>query len=97
MKLLFISTPVGAFGSGIGGGVELTIQNISKELIGRSHTVHLAASLGSSSTDIPIISIPGELHNFAQDQSRADPVNFPDNSVLANLGNMHFRYSIAMI
>ncbi|AFY72439.1 glycosyltransferase [Synechococcus sp. PCC 7502] len=85
MKLLFISTPVGAFGSGIGGGVELTVQNIAKELIGRSHIVHLAASLGSISTEIPIITIPGEIHSFAQNQSRTDPVSFPDNSVLANL------------
>jgi UDP-glucose:tetrahydrobiopterin glucosyltransferase len=91
MKLLFISTPVGAFGSGIGGGVELTIQNIAKELIERSHIVHLAASLGSSSTDIPIISIPGELHNFAQDQARTDPVNFPDHSVLSNLWEYAFQ------
>ncbi len=85
MKLLFIFTPVGAFGSGIGGGVELTVQNIAKELIRRSHTVHLAASVGSTSTEIPTISILGELHSFAQDQYRTDPVSFPDNSVLANL------------
>jgi len=85
MKLLFISTPVGAFGSGIGGGVELTVQNIAKELMGRSHIVHLVASLGSTSTEIPIITIPGELHNFAQNQARTDPISFPDQSVLANM------------
>jgi len=91
MKILFVSTPVGAFGSGIGGGVELTVQNIAQELIGRSHTVHLAATVGSVSPIIPIISIPGELHSFAQNQSRTDPVNFPDNSVLANMWEYAFQ------
>jgi UDP-glucose:tetrahydrobiopterin glucosyltransferase len=85
MRLLFISTPVGAFGSGIGGGVELTVQNVAHELIRRSHTVHLAACIGSQSDTIPLITIPGEVHEFAQNQSRTDPVNFPSNSVVANM------------
>jgi UDP-glucose:tetrahydrobiopterin glucosyltransferase len=85
MRLLFISTPVGAFGSGIGGGVELTMQNVAKELMRRSHTVHLAACVGSQSETIPLITIPGEVHSFAQNQSRTDPVSFPSNSVLANM------------
>lgn len=84
MKLLFISTPVGAFGSGTGGGVELTIQNVAQELIRRSHTVHLVATGGSVSSSIPIITIPGTEHSFAQNQNRTDPVTFPHNSVLAN-------------
>ncbi len=91
MKLLFISTPVGAFGSGIGGGVELTVQNIAQELMRRSHLVHLAASVGSASVDIPLISMPGEVHDFAQNQHRADPVSFPGNSVLANLWEYAFQ------
>ncbi len=91
MKLLFISTPVGAFGSGIGGGVELTVQNIAKELIGRSHTVHLAGSVGSLSSDIPIMAILGQVHSFAQNQDRSDPVSFPDNSVLANMWEYAFQ------
>jgi UDP-glucose:tetrahydrobiopterin glucosyltransferase len=85
MRLLFISTPVGAFGSGIGGGVELTVQNVAQELMRRSHTVHLAASIGSQSDTIPLITIPGEVHEFAQNHSRTDPINFPSNSVLANM------------
>jgi len=85
MKLLLISTPVGAFGSGIGGGVELTMQNVAQELMRRSHTVHIAASGGSQSPTIPIMTIPGQVHEFAQDQTRTDPISFPDNSVLSNL------------
>jgi UDP-glucose:tetrahydrobiopterin glucosyltransferase len=85
VKILFISTPVGAFGTGIGGGVELTIQNVAMELIRRSHIIHLAGCVGSYSDSIPMITIPGEVHSFAQNQTRTDPVTFPDNSVLANL------------
>ncbi|MDX1977339.1 MAG: glycosyltransferase [Pseudanabaenaceae cyanobacterium bins.68] len=85
MKILLASTPVGGFGSGIGGGVELTIQNLARELLKRGHDLHLLASSGSSSTEMPVISIPGELHSFAQNQSRSDLVGFPHNSVLANM------------
>jgi UDP-glucose:tetrahydrobiopterin glucosyltransferase len=85
MRLLFLSTPVGAHGSGIGGGVELTVQNVATELMRRSHTVHLVACAGSQSPNIPTITIPGEIHNFAQDQQRQDPVSFPTNSVLGQM------------
>jgi UDP-glucose:tetrahydrobiopterin glucosyltransferase len=85
MRILFISTPVGAFGSGIGGGVELTVQNVAKELMRRSHTVHLVACIGSQSDTIPLITIPGEVHSFAQNHARTDPINFPSNSVVANM------------
>lgn len=85
LNLLFISTPVGAFGSGIGGGVELTMQNVAQELMLRSHKVHIAASVGSQSQSIPIVTIPGQVHEFAQNQTRTEPISFPGNSVLSNL------------
>lgn len=85
LKLLFVSTSVGAFGSGIGGGVELTIVNVAKELIKRGMSVHLVAPIGSQSDTIPIVSIPGNVHAFAQNQERDGGVNFPENSVLANM------------
>jgi UDP-glucose:tetrahydrobiopterin glucosyltransferase len=85
MRILLISTSVGAFGSGIGGGVELTIHNLAKELIKRRHQIHLVAPNGSFSTEIPIVAIPGTDHSFAQNQARAELVIFPGNSVLANM------------
>ena len=75
MRILLISTPVGAFGSGIGGGVELTIQNLATELIKRGHRIHLVAPNGSFSDHIPIISIPGIEHSFAQNQNRSKDMN----------------------
>ncbi len=98
MKLLLISTPVGAFGSGIGGGVELTVQNVAQDLLRRSHTVHIASCAGSQSTSIPMISIPGDIHSFAQNQERTDPISFPADSVLANLWSyareMQYSYDL---
>jgi UDP-glucose:tetrahydrobiopterin glucosyltransferase len=85
LKLLFVSTSVGAFGTGIGGGVELTIVNVAQELSERGMVIHLVAPQGSHSPTIPIININGTVHQFAQNQDRAEGVAFPADSVLANM------------
>lgn len=59
LRLLFLSTSVGSFGSGVGGGVELTIGNVAQELIQRGHIVHLVACNGSYSPVIPIVNVGG--------------------------------------
>ncbi|MFN3361637.1 MAG: glycosyltransferase family 4 protein [Pseudanabaenaceae cyanobacterium] len=92
MKLLFISTSVGAFGSGVGGGVELTIQNLAQYLLHRGHRVHLVAPSGSLSPYIPIVALPGALHSFAQNSDRGDPIQFPSDSVVAAM----LQYAYAM-
>jgi len=91
LKLLFLSTSVGAFGSGAGGGVELTIANVAQELIQRGHIVHLVASKGSHSSVIPIVNVIGDLHPFAQNQGRDQDIAFPANSVLANMWQYAFQ------
>ncbi|MGF1603373.1 MAG: glycosyltransferase family 4 protein [Thermosynechococcaceae cyanobacterium] len=85
LRLLFVSTPVGAIGSGVGGGVELTLINLAHSLIQRGHQVQVLAPSGSSSSNLPIISVAGQLQIPAQHQGRATPVQMPDNSVLANM------------
>jgi UDP-glucose:tetrahydrobiopterin glucosyltransferase len=85
LRLLFLHTPVGPFGSGMGGGVELSVSNIAKELLRRSHTVHLVAPHGSYSEDIAIINISGELHSSAQYHKRDTPIVLSHQSVLANM------------
>ncbi|TAG44028.1 MAG: UDP-glucose--tetrahydrobiopterin glucosyltransferase, partial [Oscillatoriales cyanobacterium] len=47
LKLLFLSTSVGQLGSGLGGGVELTVFNIAKELQRRGHKITVVAPTGS--------------------------------------------------
>ena len=47
MRILLVSTPVGPLGSGIGGGVELTLHSLVLGLTGRGHDVEVAAPAGS--------------------------------------------------
>ena len=47
LKLLFLSTSVGQLGSGLGGGVELTVLNIAQELHRRGHKIAVVAPVGS--------------------------------------------------
>lgn len=86
-KLLMLSTPVGAIGSGIGGGVELTLTNIAQEMMRRGHIVKIVAPQGSVVKGIPVIEIAGELQIPAQTQTRAEPIVLQNNSVLANMWN----------
>ena len=46
-KLLFMSTPMGPLGSGLGGGVELTLSNIATEMLRRGHKLEIVAPQGS--------------------------------------------------
>ncbi|MGB5632367.1 MAG: glycosyltransferase family 4 protein [Waterburya sp.] len=85
LKILFLSTSVGALGSGQGGGVELTLQNLAQELLRRGHLLEIVAPQNSWLTDIPVTTIPGNLQVPVQTQRRDVPTCLPDNSVLANM------------
>lgn len=85
MKLLFVSTSVGPLGTGLGGGVELSLYNIAQQMIQRGHHVQIVAPAGSTWHNLPIVQIPGNLQIIAQSQERTDPVMMPNNSVLANM------------
>jgi len=86
LKLLFLSTPVGPLGSGLGGGVELSLYNIAQEMIRRGHTLQIVAPQGSKLDSLPrIVQIPGNLQIIAQSQERTAPITMPENSVLANM------------
>jgi UDP-glucose:tetrahydrobiopterin glucosyltransferase len=85
LKLLFLSTPVGSLGSGQGGGVELTIQNVAQEMLRRGHKLEVVAPVGSRLTGIPVIEIEGNLQVAVQTQGRDTPIYLPANSVLVNM------------
>lgn len=85
LKLLILSTPVGAIGSGIGGGVELTLKNSVQEMIRRGHTVKIVAPVGSVVKNAPVIEVSGEVQTPAQTQKRDEPIILPKNSVLGNM------------
>jgi UDP-glucose:tetrahydrobiopterin glucosyltransferase len=85
LKILFLSTSVGSLGSGQGGGVELTIQNLAQELVNRGHQLEVVAPQASWLTNIAVTTIQGNLQVPVQTQNRDVPICMPDNSVLANM------------
>ena len=85
LKILFLSTSVGSLGSGQGGGVELTVQNVARALRDRGHQLEVVAPQGSWLTDIPVTTVEGNLQVPVQTQTRNVPVCLPDHSVLANM------------
>ena len=87
LKLLFLSTPVGAIGSGLGGGVELTVTNIARSLVALDHSVTVVAPEGSVLDGIPLVSIAGNLQTTTQSQGRDASISLPANSVLGNFWN----------
>lgn len=84
-KLLFLSTPVGALGSGLGGGVELTIKNIAQEMQNRGYEITVVAPKESYLPNIKVVEIEGNPQIQAQTQSRTTPVTLPPNSILENM------------
>jgi UDP-glucose:tetrahydrobiopterin glucosyltransferase len=104
MNLLFLSTSVGALGSGLGGGVELTLRNIAQALMQRGHQIHVVAPIGSVLETVlktvSIAQIPGALQTTAQTQGRDAPITLPADSVLANMWDyarqVHQDYDLLM-
>lgn len=85
LNLLFVSTSVGALGSGLGGGVELTLHNLAQEMQRRGHRVQVVAPVGSELQGVSIMPIPGDLQSTAQTQGRDALITMPANPVLANM------------
>ncbi len=86
-RLLFLSTPVGALGSGVGGGVELTLQNAAKALIAKGHEVEIVAPEGSVTDVTKLTQISGNVQISAQTKVGENLVVLPQNSVLENMWN----------
>ncbi|HBL13745.1 MAG TPA: UDP-glucose--tetrahydrobiopterin glucosyltransferase, partial [Cyanobacteria bacterium UBA11162] len=84
LRLLLVSSPLGALGSGSGGGVELTLRNIATELVRRGHSITIVATQGSTSWGMPLVEIAGSPQISAQTQGRDAPTIIPASSVLAN-------------
>ncbi len=84
LKLLLVSNPIGPLGSGLGGGVELTLRNIGTELMQRGHTLKIVATEESTAWGMPLVEIPGLPQISAQTQGRDAPIIIPPSSVLAN-------------
>ncbi|MEL7052019.1 MAG: glycosyltransferase [Cyanobacteria bacterium J06588_5] len=84
IKLLLLSTPVAPLGSGLGGGVELTVANLARVLVQFGHQLTIVTpegaqlgSLGLLTLPIEIIQVSGTLQTAAQSTSRATGRNAP--------------------
>lgn len=85
LRVLVLSTPVGAIGSGTGGGVEITLRSLATGLVGRGHHVEVVAPVGSVQIGVPVHPIEGDVQPSMQLVDRSTVVVAPDNSVLANM------------
>jgi UDP-glucose:tetrahydrobiopterin glucosyltransferase len=85
LKLLVLSTPVGPLGSGLGGGVELTLKTIAQEMLQRGHSLSVVSPVGSEFEGAQVIEIEGTYQTTAQTQARTAPIVMPANGVLANM------------
>lgn len=85
LRLLLMSTPVGPLGSGIGGGVELTLKNLAQEAMRRGHSVRVVAPVGSQLPDVPLQEIPGNLQLSMQSQRRDISIYLAEDCVLAHM------------
>lgn len=87
LNLLFLSTSVGPLGSGLGGGVELTLRNMAQMMQQRGHEVTVVAPAGSVLPDSSLVEVFGDLHPTAQNEGRDAWIAMPPNSVLAGMWN----------
>jgi UDP-glucose:tetrahydrobiopterin glucosyltransferase len=82
-RILIISAPVGPLGSGLGGGVELTLHSLVLGLTGRGHHVEVLAPAGSLHVGTVVHQIGGALQPSAHTADRDTLVSVPADGVLA--------------
>jgi UDP-glucose:tetrahydrobiopterin glucosyltransferase len=89
MRVLVVSTPIGALGSGRGGGVELTATTLVAGLLERGHAVTVLAGEGSrlpSGCEAADLWCAGGSDQPSwQHRHRQAPVELPADALLANL------------
>lgn len=81
-RILICSTPVGPLGSGIGGGVELTLHGLTLGLASRGHHVEVVAPEGSLHVGTRVHQVPGAWQTSSQTVGRDAPIEMPPSPVL---------------
>ena len=63
LQLVLVNTPIGALGSGRGGGVELTLASLIQGLVRQNHRVTLVSAKGSTlpsgCTGVTLVEVEG--------------------------------------
>lgn len=81
-RILLCSTPVGPLGSGIGGGVELTLHGLVLGLSARGHDVEVVAPADSLHLGARVHQIEGSWQTSSQTVGREAPIELPPDPVL---------------
>jgi UDP-glucose:tetrahydrobiopterin glucosyltransferase len=81
-RILICSTPVGPLGSGVGGGVELTLHSLVLGLSALGHHVEVVAPAGSLHVGARVHQIRGNLQASSQTEGRDAPISMPADPVL---------------
>lgn len=84
-RILICSTPVGPLGSGVGGGVELTLHGLVLGLSGLGHDVEVVAPAGSLHVGARVHQIDGAHQVSSQTEHRDAPVSMPPSPVLGSM------------
>jgi len=90
-RFLFVSTPAAALGSGSGGGIELNVINLARQLQHHGHTIHVLAPAGSRLPGIPLSTVNGLPGSLPPIQPRELPIHVSTASVLNHLWELAFQ------
>ena len=77
--------PVDPLGSGVGGGVELTLDSLVHGLSALGHPIEVVAPAGSLHVGANVHQVDGALHASSQLADRTAPIELTADSVLAHM------------
>jgi len=90
-RFLFVSTPAAALGSGSGGGIELNVINLARQLQQQGHSLHVLAPAGSRLPQIPLTTVAGLPGSLPPLLPRDLPIHIATGSVLNHLWELAFQ------
>ena len=86
MRLVVISTPIGFLGSGMGGGVELTLNSLVSGLLKQNHSINVVAPINSklsqSCSSANLFTVEGLEQNSWQHQNYFTKTKISDKSIV---------------
>lgn len=83
MRVLIIASPIGPLGTGLCGGLDITIPLLAQELIQKGHSPFIVAPKGSTLSGVPFSGIEG---NWQETMLKTTgKIEIPENSVLENM------------
>ena len=89
LHLVLINTPIGALGSGRGGGVELTLRSLVQGLLARGHRLTVVAGAGStlpfSDSRLDLLEVSGCDQPSWQHSDHAADITIPADGMLPRL------------